>query len=277
MDETRAISLPPLGGWAVILGASSGFGAATARALARAGMDILGIHLDRRATLPNVRQVVTDIESVGRRAWFYNANAADAEARAEVLDDFERRLGEGGERSGGAPVRVLMHSLAFGTLLPFVPTEEGPELSERQMDMTLNVMANSLVFWTQALVKRALLGQGGRIFAMTSTGSTEVWPAYGAVSAAKAALEAHIRQLAHELAPRGITANAICAGVTDTPALEKIPGAAAIRDVALRKNPYGRLTTPEDIANAIAAFALPCTYWLTGNVLYVDGGEYHAG
>jgi enoyl-[acyl-carrier-protein] reductase (NADH) len=112
---------------------------------------------------------------------------------------------------------------------------------------------------------------------MTSTGSTQVWQGYGAVSAAKSALESHIRQLALELGPRGITANAICAGVTDTPAMQKIPNAEQMKEVAIRKNPFHRLTRPEDVANALVALAQPCTYWLNGNVLHVDGGEAHSG
>ena len=108
---------------------------------------------------------------------------------------------------------------------------------------------------------------------MTSSGGTRVWAAYGAVSAAKAALESHIRQLAIELAPLGITANAIRAGVTDTPALRKIPGSESIKQAAVRGNPSGRLTTPEDVAAAIVALSRPETYWMTGNVIGVDGGE----
>jgi enoyl-[acyl-carrier-protein] reductase (NADH) len=138
-------------------------------------------------------------------------------------------------------------------------------------------MANSLVYWVQDLLARNLLGNEGRIFALTSTGSSEVWEGYGAVSAAKAALEAHVRQLAFELGPRGITANSICAGVTSTAAMNKIPNADKIQQMALRKNPSHRLTLPEDVANAIVALAQPCTYWLNGNVLYVDGGEAHSG
>jgi NAD(P)-dependent dehydrogenase (short-subunit alcohol dehydrogenase family) len=117
----------------------------------------------------------------------------------------------------------------------------------------------------------------GRIFAMTSTGSSSVWEGYGAVSAAKAALESHVRQLAFELGPRGITANAVCAGVTDTPAVKKIPNHETMIKAALRKNPAHRLTRPEDVANALVALAQPCTYWLNGNVLCIDGGEAHSG
>ena len=117
------------------------------------------------------------------------------------------------------------------------------------------------------------MGAGGRIFAMTSTGSVRAYPNYGAVRAAKAALESHIRYLAMELAPRGITANSILAGVTDTPALRKIPGNDTMLELARTRNPTGRLTTPEDVAQCLLALARPETAWLTGNTLLVDGGE----
>ena len=108
---------------------------------------------------------------------------------------------------------------------------------------------------------------------MTSGGGTRVLPNYGPVSGAKAALESHVRQLAMELAPRRITINAVRAGVTDTPALQKIPGAERIKTVALGRNPSGRLTTPADVALAMVAFAHSSTHWMTGNVIGVDGGE----
>jgi NAD(P)-dependent dehydrogenase (short-subunit alcohol dehydrogenase family) len=141
------------------------------------------------------------------------------------------------------------------------------------MEMTLDVMGHSLVYWVQELVARRLMIHGGRIFAMTSSGGARVWGAYGAVSAAKAALESHVRQLALELAPHGITANAIRAGVTDTPAFRKIPGSESIRQTAIRTNPFGRLTTPGDVAQALLALSRPETHWMTGNIIGVDGGE----
>jgi NAD(P)-dependent dehydrogenase (short-subunit alcohol dehydrogenase family) len=254
--------------WALILGASSGFGEATALELARTGMNIFGVHLDRRATLPHVEEVIAQIEATGRTAVFFNVNAADAEKRAEVLDQIATRFS-----AEAGIVRVLLHSLAFGTLKPYVGEADGELLSKPQMDMTLDVMAHSLVYWVQDLLARGLMKSGCRIFAMTSSGGTRIFPTYGAVSAAKAALESHIRQLAFELAPMGITANAIRAGVTDTPALRKIPGNDLLLKHALERNPHGRLTTPQDVAAAIAALSHPNTYWITGNVIGVDGGE----
>ncbi|HEX9006245.1 MAG TPA: SDR family oxidoreductase [Bacteroidota bacterium] len=254
--------------WAVILGASSGFGGAAAVELARAGMNIFGIHLDRQATMAGVQQIIRDIRHTGHEAVYFNINAADPIKRAETLDDIQERF------SGGPnTVRLLLHSLAFGTLKPFITRKPEDAVSQAQMEMTIDVMANSLVYWTQGLIWRGLMKRGGRIFAMTSSGGHTALPNYGAVSAAKSALESHIRQLALELGPMGITANAVMAGVTDTPALRKIPGAEKMLEVARCKNPGGRLTTPEDIARALVLFADDHAIWMSGNVIGVDGGE----
>lgn len=267
---TTPLRNPQLQGWALILGASSGFGEAACLALADAGMHIFGVHLDRRVTMPNVERIVSGITQKGREAIFFNVNASDPEKRREVLDQVEKTLADRGEPSS---VKVILHSLAFGTLKPFLALSPKDAITQAQMDMTLDVMAHSLIYWVQDLVMRKLLIRGGRVYAMTSSGGTRVWSGYGAVSAAKAALESHVRQLAMELAPLGITANAIRAGVTDTPALRKIPGNQEIIQTALEMNPSGRLTTPEDVAAALTVLSRPETYWITGNVIGVDGGE----
>ncbi|MBX2801647.1 MAG: SDR family oxidoreductase [Myxococcales bacterium] len=255
--------------WAVILGASSGFGAAAARAFAQQGYGIFGAHMDRRSTLPAVQALVEELQAHQVPVRFHNGNAASDDERSAALEALRDAM------SPGDTVRVLMHSLAFGTLRPFI--DEQGAIGRRHIDMTLDVMAHSLVYWAQDLVSGDLLGQGGRIFAMTSAGTLVAWPSYGAVSAAKAALESHIRQLAVELAPKGITANAIMAGVTQTAALDKIPGAQQIATKALQRNPHGRLTTPEDVAACLVALAQPGTAWMTGNVIRVDGGEAIGG
>ena len=263
-----------LRGWALILGASSGFGAATSLALARAGLDVFGVHLDRKSTLPNVERLAAEIKSLGREARFFNVNAADEEKRAEVATEMERVLRE---RDQMGQVRVMLHSLAFGTLKLFVADPIKEAVTKAQMDMTLDVMAHSLIYWAQELVGRGLMGRGGRIYAMTSSGGARVLPYYGPVSAAKAALESNIRQLAAELAPQGITANSIRAGVTATPAAQKIPNYEEFSQQAARRNPHRRLTTTDDVARAIVVLSHPDTHWITGNVIGVDGGEEIVG
>ena len=167
----------------------------------------------------------------------------------------------------------MLHSLAFGTLRSFIADDPAQQTTRAQLEMTLDVMAHSLVYWVQDLRVRGLLGDGSRVFAMTSSGGTRVMPFYGAVSAAKAALESHVRQLALELGPARIAVNAIRAGVTDTPASRKIPVAEMLFDEARRRNPGGRLTVPDDVAGAIVALSLPGAGWISGNVIGVDGGE----
>lgn len=262
---------PLHGKWALILGASSGFGAATGKALAAAGMNIAGVHLDLRATLPIARQTIADIEAAGVKALFFNTNAADPDKRGKVLDGLAAAMGP------GETIHLFMHSLAFGTLKPFIADAPEDAIDQAQMEMTANVMAHSLVYWTQDLVRRGLLGRGSRIFSMTSEGSQRVVPNYGAVSAAKAALESHTRQLAMELGPRGILVNCINAGVTDTAALRKIPGHEQMIAATLRRNPSGRMTTPEDVAATIVALSHPDVKFISGSVIFVDGGEAVVG
>jgi NAD(P)-dependent dehydrogenase (short-subunit alcohol dehydrogenase family) len=256
--------------WGLIIGSSSGFGAATSLELARAGLNIFGVHFDRRSNMPQVEQVITDIQSTGRDVLFFNINAADPAKRAEALNRMQAHWDEKGACNF---IKVFLHSVAFGTLKAYLADSPEEELTQVQMDMTVDVMGNNLVYWVQELFRRKMLGRGSRIFALTSAGGHSVIPKYGPVSAAKAVLESHIRQLAFELMPHGITANAIQAGVTITPGSGKIPGIEKLAEFAKMRNPGGRLTTPEDVASAIAALMDDRTHWITGNVIRVDGGE----
>lgn len=261
--------------WAVVLGASSGFGAATSLALAREGYSIVGVHLDRRGTIEAANAVREQCASHGREVVFHNINAADEEKRGAVIEDLKARIAK--RRAAGADpfVAVFLHSLAFGTTLRYVTedTANGKEVNRKQLEMTVDVMAHSMIYWVRDLFHSGLLGDGSRLFAMTSEGAVHVVPTYGPVSAAKAALESHCRQLALELMPHGITVNAIRAGVTDTPALRRIPGYEHLIAAAMERNPGGRITRTEDVAEAIVALASPKLHWMTGNTIGVDGGE----
>ena len=265
--------------WALILGASSGMGEATAITLAKAGYNICGIHLDFRAALGHVEEVKAAIEAAGVQALYINMNAADDEKRAAAIAALGERF-DASRAAGRDPyVRIVMHSLAFGSLVPFLSEDPKGAVDRKKMEMTQDVMANSLVYWVQDLYRGGFLGEGSKIYAMTSEGSTRVVPSYGVVSSAKAALESHIRQLAMELGRlgSGITANAIRAGVTMTPALMKIPEHDMIIASATARNPTGRMTTVQDVANAIVALSGEGTGFISGEVIGVDGGEYVTG
>jgi enoyl-[acyl-carrier protein] reductase III len=256
--------------WALILGASSGFGAASSLALARHGFNIVGIHLDRKATAAHAEGIAAEIRDMGQRALFFNVNAADPVRRSEVIHAFQDSVASD---AGCEGIRSMLHSLAFGTLKPYIAGDLARSIKPADMNMTLDVMAHSLVYWVQDLFGAGLLRKGAKIFAMTSAGGHRVWPTYGAVSAAKAALESHVRQLAVELAPFGISVNALQAGVTDTPSSRKIPASDEMFARALESNPGRRLTTPKDVAQILVSLCLCESSWVTGNIIKVDGGE----
>lgn len=251
--------------WALILGVSSGFGAAAAKELAKNNVNIYGVHLDRKAAMDDVNKLKDQLKKNNVEVIFKNASATEENIRSEVISELKTR--------GNIRVKVLLHSLAFGALKPVFDETLKSSLNQRQIEMTLNVMASSLIYWSQDLFYSELLKDGSQIFAMTSSGGHRQWKAYGAVSAAKAALESYCRQLATELGPSRIACNALQAGVTDTPALRKIPGNDLMIKNTLKINPSKRLTTPEDLSKIISMIGLSEETWMTGNTIRVDGGE----
>lgn len=255
--------------YALILGVSSGFGKATAIELAKIGYNIYGVHLDMGGNKVKAEEFANELREEGVKVKFFNANAADDIKRTEIIETITEDFKSESEPN----LRVLIHSLAFGAIKSFFDDNHENMVTKKQIEMTMDVMANSLLYWTQDLFKANLLAKNSRIFAMTSIGSRRAMEHYGAVSAAKAALEAYIRQIAVELAPYHVTANAIMAGLTDTPAAQKIPGFPGMLNHAKEHNPFNRNTLPEDVSKAIAMLVDEKFYWINGQTIAVDGGE----
>ncbi|GAB4017838.1 SDR family oxidoreductase [Spirosoma koreense] len=253
--------------WAVILGGSSGLGLATARKLARHGMHLCLIHRTRRADLPTVELAFASLEAEGIQVKHYNVDATNAEKQEVVIADLKAVLQSGGK------VRALIHSLAKGNLKPMVAADRAT-LKHDDFQLTIEAMAISLYDWTKRLLDASLFAADARVISFTSEGSTKAWPNYAAVSAAKAALEAISRSIALELAPFGIRSNCLMAGVTDTPSLRLIPGADTLKAQSQQRNPFARLTTPEDVAKVAYLLCTDEAAWINGTVIPVNGGEH---
>ncbi len=150
-------------------------------------------------------------------------------------------------------------------------------LEDEDFARTVYSMGTSLSTWTQDVLARKMFAADARVLGMTSEGNEVAWRGYAAVAAAKVALESVSRAIAVELAPYGVRSNIVQAGVTDTPALRLIPGSERMKAEARLRNPFGRLTTPADVANLIALLCTDEAAWVNGALIRVDGGERVSG
>jgi NAD(P)-dependent dehydrogenase (short-subunit alcohol dehydrogenase family) len=305
------------GQWAVILGGSSGFGLATAQVLAEHGMNLCIVHRDRRSQLAQIEPEFEKLRATGVSVQIHNTDALAAAKRGAVLDSLADAIGEGRVRvllhsiafgnlkplappptraardathklAGalgleGEHVQVVLDELFARGAAAAYPLASSPHysesdfLEEEDFSRTIFNMGTSLLGWVRDLFERKLFSDDARVFALTSEGNHVTWRGYAAVAAAKVALESLARSIAVEFAPHGIRCNVIQPGITETPALAAIPGSYQIKAQARMRNPFHRLTTPIDVANAIYLFSLDDAAWMNGAVIRVDGGEHISG
>jgi len=168
------------------------------------------------------------------------------------------------------------HDALVGIATPPVYSDKN-FLEAEDFSNTIHAMGTSLLDWTQDLLARGQFAEDARVFGLTSEGNTVAWKGYAAVAAAKVALESVARSIAVELAPYGVRCNVIQAGVTETPALAAIPGSGHLKAQARARNPFGRLTTPRDVARVIYLLSCDEAAWINGEVIRVDGGEHVSG
>ena len=254
--------------WAIILGASSGLGLATAKKLAAHGLNLCLVYRARKADLDLIQQTFHQISSENNiNLIHFNVDASRDEKRLEVIDSLIQQMGTTGA------VKVLVHSIAKGNLKP-MQSDTDVELQNDDFHLTIEHMAVSLYDWTKAIFARGIFSDDARVLSFTSEGNTKAWKNYAAVSAAKVVLESITRNIALEFALHGIRANCIQAGVTDTASFKMIPGSDVIKAHTLRRNPFNRLTTPEDVANVVYLMTKDEAAWITGAIIPVDGGEH---
>ena len=255
--------------WVLLLGGSTGHGAATAKRLAKEGYGIIAFHFDRGDAKKIAEETISEVKAITNdRCYYFNTNAASEETMDKYMPQIK-------EITSGNSIKLLLHSIAFGTTTNFFG--EKP-VTQRQMDMTVHVMGNSLLYWTLKLYHEKLLGKGSRVIGLTSEGNYLAMEGYGPVSVAKVAMEAIIRQIGWELGEVGITANAVQAGVTPTRALTKITeNWETWVENTKKRNPIRPTTTPEDVAGTIAMLQKPEADFINCSIIYCDGGESRSG
>ena len=258
--------------WAVILGGSSGFGFAAVEKLSAHGMNIAVLYREPSAQAKKANEAFTSLAIKNSvKILSYNLNVLDVASRESFIKEFTTpdKLGK---------VKLLLHSVARGNLKPLVAPKgsatETSLLTAEDIQMTTYAMSNSLLDWARDTLGAGLFHADGRIIGLTSEGAFKHWESYAAVGIAKASLQSLITYMAVEFAGYGIKTNLIQAGITNTAALQKIPGSDKLIEVASTRNPLQRMTQPGDVAGVIYLLCTDEAAWINGAHIHVDGGEH---
>jgi enoyl-[acyl-carrier protein] reductase III len=230
-----------------VTGGSRGIGRAIALRLARDGASTVAIGYFRSDSA--AEETAREIRALGAEPVLVRGNVTSSRVAEQV-----EALG---------PLDVLVHNAATGVIRPALETED------KHWDWTLNANARALLGLVR--VAAPAMPQGASVVALSSLGSVRVLPNYTLVGVSKAALEALVRYLAVELAPRGIRVNAVSAGVVETGALEHFPN----REEMLASgagNPAGRLVMPDDVAGVVSFLCSPDAEMIRGQTVVIDGG-----
>ena len=235
-------------GTVFVTGGSRGIGKAIALRLAREGAATVALGYLRNDVA--AEEAAEEIRAAGSEPALVRGNVSSA----RVLDEV-RALG---------PLAALVHSAATGVIRPAL------EVEEKHWDWTMNANARALLGLAQAAAPQ--MERGSSIVALSSLGSFRTLENYVLVGTSKAALEALVRYLGVELAPRGIRVNAVSAGVVETGALEHFPNREEMLRAGRERTPAGRLVEPDDIAGAVAFLCSDDAAMICGQTLIVDGG-----
>jgi len=232
----------------LVTGGSRGIGKEIARRFAEEGAERVAIGYLRNDAA--AEEAAGELRALGAEPVLLRGNVSSARVAEQVA-----ALG---------PLDAVVHSAATGVIRPALET------TDKHFDWTL--AANTRAFLSIARAAAPQMRPGSSLVAVSSLGSVRVLEHYALVGTSKAALEALVRYLAVELAPRGIRVNAVSGGVVDTQALDHFPNAEQMLSSSRERTPAGRLVEPRDVAGAVLFLCSPDAEMIRGQTVVVDGG-----
>ncbi len=237
---------------AFVSGGTRGIGLATALGLAEGGANVVINYLRSR---DDANEAIKKIKAFGVEAYAIRANIGNHDQIGPIFEKIKADFGK---------LDILISNAALGLYTSAL------EINDKAWHLAMNTNAQALLVCVQQAAK--IMPDNSRVVSLSSLGSQRHIPGYAAIGVSKAAIETLTRYLAFELAPRRITVNCVSGGFIDTSALHSFPSYQSMYDEVVRRTPYERIGTPQEVADVVLFLAGPKATWITGQTVIVDGG-----
>jgi enoyl-[acyl-carrier protein] reductase III len=237
---------------ALVTGGTKGIGRSVALRLARGGADVVVNYLrSRNAADETLQQLI----AFGGNHHAVRCNIGNHEKMGKVYEEIREKYGR---------LDILVSNAALGLFTSAM------ELNEKAWHLSMDT--NAWAFLKGVQLARDFMPDGSKVVALSSLGSVRHIPGYAAIGASKAAIETLTRYLAYELAPKRINVNTVSGGFIDTDALKVFPNYQNMVDEVIKRTPFGRIGSPDEVADVVTFLCSDKAKWITGQVVVVDGG-----
>lgn len=237
---------------AFISGGSKGIGLAIAETLAGYGANVVINYFRSRDA---AEAAVKKIKSYGVECYAHRANIGNHDMIPPIFEKIKQEFGK---------LDILISNAALGIFTNAL------DIDDKAWHLSMNTNTQALLLCVQNAI--GIMPDNSRIVSLSSLGSQRYIPGYAAIGVSKAAIENLTRYFAYELAPRRITVNCVSGGFIDTDALKSFPNYEDMVKEVIRRTPFDRMGTPQEIADAVVFLASLKASWITGQTLVVDGG-----
>lgn len=237
---------------ALVTGGTKGIGRAVALRLARAGADVAVNYFRSRDAAD---RMVAELKELGSDAIAIRSNVGKHELLHRIFDQMREKYGR---------LDIMISNAALGIYT------EAMKIDDKAWDLSMHTNAQAFLLCVQHAID--MMPDGARIVSLSSLGSHRYIEGYAAIGVSKAAIETLTKYLAYELAPRRINVNCVSGGFIDTDALKVFPSYEEMFKEVVRRTPFGRVGTPDEVAGVVTFLCTDDARWITGQTIIVDGG-----